>query len=201
MQGQTIKTNISVNYLQGIPQPVTLAVTGNSTTAQINLSNTTGSPRPNEPYTSNLTIQILDSAQSTMYSINITANSSNNKTYSSAYNLEILNNQIQVSGTVTTPSTDSIYPIKLQFVNLQTNVAYNGTLRFPSLTKPSTLQQQATYTVSLPNQQSYKVVGTWERLYGPWSLPSDLPGGTFDCGILQVDCKVGETEINKDYTS
>jgi len=200
LQGQIIKTNITVTYLQGQPQPITLAATNNSTFAQINLSNATGIPRPNEPYITNLTIHILDSAQSAIYSINITANSSNKNTYSSTYSLEILDSQIQVSGTVSTPSsTDSIFPTKLQFVNLQTNITYNATLQYPNLPKASTLQQQAIYNVSLPNQQSYKVIGTWGRLYGPWSSSSDLPEGTFDCGILQVDCKVGETIINKDY--
>ena len=201
MQGETIETNITVTYLQGQPQPVTLAATNNSTFAQINLANATGIPRPNEPYTSTLTIHILDSAQLSKYSINITAKSSNKNTFTSAFSLEILNSQIQVSGTVSTPSsTDSIYPTKLQFVNIQTNITYNATLHYLSLPKASTLQQQAIYNVSLLNQQSYRVIGTWGRLYGPWSSSSDLPEGTFDCGILQVDCKVGETTINKNYS-
>jgi hypothetical protein len=200
MQGETIETNITVTYLQGQPQPVTLAATNNSTFAQINLSNATGIPRPNEPYISNLTIQILDSAQSSILSINVTGNSNNKNKYSTAYSLEILNSQIQISGTVSTPSKiASIYPIKLQFVNLKTNITYNATLQYPSLPKASTLQQQAIYNISLPNQQTYRVIGTWGRLYGPWSSSSDLPEGTFDCGILQVDCRVGETTINKDY--
>ena len=197
-QSETIKANINVTYLQGKPQAVTLTVTANSTVAQINLSSITGIPKPNDPYTSNLTIHILDSAQSSAYSINITANSSNNKTYSTKYNIEVLNSQIQVLGTVSTISSDSIYPLDLQFVNLQTNVTYTANLTFASLTKANLLQQ-ATYSVMLPNQQSYKVIGTWARLFGPWSSPSDLPQGTFDCGILQVDCKVGQTTINKDY--
>jgi hypothetical protein len=199
-QGETIETNITVTYLQGQPQPVKLVITNNSSFAQINLSNATGIPRPNEPYTSNLTIHILDYAPSSFYSINITANSSIKNSHSSDFNLEVLDSQIQVSGTVSTPSaTDSIYPTKLQFVNLQTNITYNATLHYPSLAKASTLQQQAIYNVSLPNQQSYRVIGTWGRLYGPWSSPSDLPDGTFDCGILHVDCRTGESSIVKNY--
>jgi hypothetical protein len=199
MQGQTLMSNITVSYLQGQPQPVTLAVAGNSSIMELNLSNTIGIPKPNQPFTSNLTIHFLANTQSAKYPVTFTS-SSGTKIHSETYNLTVVNSQIQVSGTVSTPSsTNSIFPTKLQFVNLQTNITYNATLQYPNLPKASTLQQQAIYNVSLPNQQSYRVTGTWGRLYGPWSSSSDLPEGTFDCGILQVNCKVGESIINKDY--
>jgi hypothetical protein len=195
-QGQTIKANITVAYLQGQAQPVNLLVLGNSTIMQTSLSNSTGTPKPNEPFTSNLTIHILASAQPDNYPVTITSNSGST-VHSTTCNLRLVS-QIQVIGTVATNSTDDIYPTKLQFISQQNNVTYNATLSFSSLPNHK-LQQQATYNVSLPNEQSYRVIGSWARLPGPWIEHSDLPEGTFDCGILQVDCRTGESSIVKDY--
>jgi hypothetical protein len=196
MQGQTINANITVVYLQGLPQPVTLAVTGNSSIMQLNLSNITGTPKPNQPFTSNLTIHFLASAQPTKYPVNITSNSGT-IAHSATYNLTVVS-QIQVIGTITTNSTDDIYPTKLQFISQENNAIYNATLSFSSLPN-NILQKQATYSVSLPTNQSYRVIGSWARLPGPWIEPSDLPEGTFDCGILNVDYWIGEPSIVKNY--
>ena len=198
MQGQTVFTNITVSYLQGPPKPVSLHVIADSAIMQTSLSNPIGTPEPNEPFVSNLTIHILNSAQSSIYPISITA-SGNEKEYSLTYNTTVISSQIEVSGIVSTISSDSIYPAKLQFVNQQNNVIYNATLNYPSLSKSSTLQQQATYKVTLPNQETFKVIGTWARLYGPWSSSTDLPEGTFDCGILLVNCTVSEISLHRDF--
>ena len=195
LQGQTIEANITVNYLQGNLQPVTLNAQGNSTTMQLELTNTTGIPKPNEPFTSNLTIHFLASAQPANYSVNITSNS-RSTVHLTTLNLTVVNRQIQVTGTVTTTSEDDIYPIKLQFIS-QTNATYNATLSFSRLPE-NKLQQQATYSATLPNEQTYKVIGTWARLFGPWIEPTDKPEGTFDCGTLQIDCKSGESSLVKD---
>jgi hypothetical protein len=198
LQDQTLEANITVNYLQGTPQLVTLSAEGNSTIMQLQLSNTTGTPKPNEPFTSNLTIHFLASTQPAKYPVNITSNS-RNIAHQTALNLTVANSQIQVTGTVTTTSEDDIYPIKLQFINQQTNATYNATISFPSLPKLNMLQQQATYSVTLPNEQIYKVIGTWARLPGPWLSPGDLPQGTFDCELLQVNCKPGELSLVRDF--
>jgi hypothetical protein len=196
MQGQTIKANITVAYLQGLPQLVTLDVIGNSSIMQLNLSNTTGTPKPNQPFTSNLIIHFLASEQPTKCLVNITSNS-RTIAHSATYNLTVVN-QIQVIGTINTNSTDDIYPTKLQFISQENNAIYNATLTFSSLPN-NMLQQQATYNVSLPNEQPFRVIGSWARLPGPWISPGDLPDGTFDCGILHVDCRIGESSIVKDY--
>ena len=199
MQGQNIETNITVSYLQGFPQPVTITVSCNSTIADFYLSNSTGTPKPDEPFTSNLTIAILDNAESATYKISISANSSDNKAHQAAFNVTVLNRPIQVYGWVKTIFDETIYPTNLQFVNTQTNQTYNATLTYPKASAPYTLIQRANYTVSLPNHQTYKVTGTWANLFGPWSKPTDLPNGTFDCGILTVDCKTGEDTVYKNY--
>jgi hypothetical protein len=199
MQGQNIETNITVSHLQGKPQPVTITVTCNSTVANFYFSKSTGTPKPDEPFTSNLTLAVLGNAESATYTISINTNTSDNRAHSSAYNVTVLNRPIQVYGWVKTISEESIYPTKLQFVSIQTNRTYNATLTYPKASAPYTLIQRANYTVSLPNQQSYKVTGTWTRLFGPWIKPTDLPNGTFDCGILTIDCKAEEDTIKKNY--
>ena len=199
MQGQNIETNITVSYLQGFPQPVTITVSCNSTIADFYLSNSTGTPKPDDPFTSNLTISILENAKSATYVVSVNSNTSNNRAYSSAYKVTVLNSQIQVFGWVSATSEESIYPTNLQFVSIQTNRTYNATLTYSKASEPYTLIQRANYTVSLPNQQSYRVIGIWARLFGPWIKPTDLPNGTFDCGILKVDCKVGEDTVHKNY--
>jgi hypothetical protein len=196
-QGQIIEANITLNYLQGTPQPVTLGFEGNYTIMQYELSNKTGTPKPNESFKSNLTIHVLVSAQPDKYPVKITSNSGS-IAHLTAFNLTILNRQIQVTGKVTTTSEDDIYPTKLQFISQQTNATYNATLSFSKLPEHN-LQQLATYSVTLPNEQAYRVIGSWTRLPGPWLSPGDLPEGTFDCGILQIDYKSGESSLVKDF--
>jgi hypothetical protein len=199
MQGQKIETNITVSYLQGAPQPVTITVTCNSSIANFCLSNSTGTPKPDEPFTSNLTIAILDNAEPATYMVSINSGTSNNRAYSSVFNVTVLNRQVQVFGIVSATSEKSIYPTNLQFVSIQTNQTYNATLTYPKASAPYNLIQRANYTVFLPNHQSYKVTGTWTNLFGPWSKPTDLLNGIFDCGILNVDCKAGEDKVNENY--
>jgi hypothetical protein len=199
LQGQTLEANITVNYLQGTPQLVTLDAQGDSSIMQLQISNTTGTPKLNEPFTSNLTIHFLASAQPAKHPVNITSNSGST-VHLTTLNLTLANRQIQVTGTVATTSEDDIYPTKLQFTSQQTNATYNATLSFSRLPE-NKLQQQATYSVSLPNEQAYRVTGSWTRLPGPWLSQGDLPEGTFDCGILQVDCKSGESSLIKNFQS
>jgi uncharacterized membrane protein len=131
IQGQTVDTNITVSYLTGTPQPVTLDLSGNSTIMEFKFSNITGVPKPNEPFASNLTIYFLSNTQPGKYPVNITSNSGT-IAHSATYNLTVVS-QIQVIGIVTTNSTDDIYPTKLQFISQQNNATYNATLSFASL--------------------------------------------------------------------
>ena len=147
MQGQTISTNITVSYLQGTPQPVSLNVITNSESIQTILSNPTGIPKPNEPYTSNLTICISNSAKPDIYQITVTSNSNNQK-HSSIYNMTIIDSEINVFGTFNVSSNESIFPYRLQFVSQQNYAIYSATLNYPSMQKTSTNQQQAIYNVN-----------------------------------------------------
>jgi hypothetical protein len=194
LQGQTVRTTVTVSYLRGTPEPVRLEITDNSTTVQFDLSNNTGTPEPNVPFTSNLTLRVSASAESTTVEIRILSYS-DTKDYSSTYTVTVINNLIKVYGTVNTYSTDSNYPIRLQFISQQDNTTYYASLHYPSLPNAA-LQQLAEYTVSLPNNESYKVVGTWAHYSPPWS---DKPQGTFDCGILLVNCTVSGSSINQNY--
>jgi hypothetical protein len=53
--------------------------------------------------------------------------------------------------------------------------------------------------ISLPNQQSYKVICTWDRLFGPWSTESDAPNGTFSGGTLNVNCAAGVSSLTTSF--
>jgi hypothetical protein len=204
LQGNSAQTNLTINCIQGSPENVNLSASSGPDGTIFNFSNSEGTPTASSTFKSTLSIDVpisaLFSPKTSPYQVNITATAKNGKTYSATYNLTVLNSSIEVSGSFSTISSDSIFPINLKFINTGTNSTYFATLNYPKLPSAAMLQQTADYTVSLPNQQSYNVIGSWARFFGPWSSPTDIPNGTFDCGTLNVNCGVGVNSMTQDYS-
>ena len=200
-QGNSLLTNITLTYVQGSPETVTLGASGGPDGAIYSFSNPKGTPTFINAFTSNLTISIPSSTATNSYSVNVTATANNGKIYFQSYTLTVLDGTIQVSGTVAAKSSDDIYPTQIQFVNTATNLTYTAIVKTTAGSPPTPrLIQQGTYVISLPNQQSYHVICTWTRLVGPWVSPSDAVTGIFDGGTLYVNVAVGVTSMTRDFS-
>ena len=108
--------------------------------------------------------------------------------------------EIQVSGTVVLSSRNDIVPsIQVQFVETFENSTCTATVHF-EFTYWSGLIQHETYSVSIQNQRSYRVICVWDVFFGNYSLPLPNVNGTLDWGTLSVNCGLGVTSITKDYS-
>jgi hypothetical protein len=200
-QGNNLLTNITITYIHGSPETITLSASGGPIGTNYFFFNQTGTPTSSKIFTTNLTINVPSSASSNQYLMNITSTSNSGKTHSTSCTLSVLNAEIQVSGTVIAKSSDDIYPTQIQFVSSATNKTYTAVvITTPASPSAAMLIQQGTYSVSLPNQQTYHVICIWTRLVGPWVSPSDAATGTFDGGTLTVNGAAGVTSIKQDYS-
>jgi hypothetical protein len=199
-QGNSVTANINVTYLQGTPQNVTLNAYGVQTNVTYSFSNQTGKPLVRNPFTSNLTIKVLTTASSNTYMVNISATSPNGKTYSSPYNLTILNAEIQVSGSVDLTSRTAVVPSALQFIDTASNRNYTAGINFNIPSPYRGLIQQGTYNISLPNQHSYKVICYWVGFFGIGVIPLPNASGTIDFGTLVINGGVGVCSMTKNYS-
>jgi len=96
------------------------------------------------------------------------------------------NEVIQVSGTVTTTGWE-IPPTQIQFTNTATGLTY-------------TAVQNGSYTISLPNLQSYNVICTWGGLAFN-SSGIAISGIQMVPGTLKVNAGVGVTSMTQDFSS
>ena len=204
VQGGAVTVNITVAYLQGTPQTVNLSANSGISNATYSFSNQTGKPSVNNPFVSTLKIDVPTTEPSNNYAVNITASSPNNRTYSQAYNLTVLNSKIIVSGSVDLSGTQDIYPSEIQFTDLVTNENYTSYVDFLHFDKPDPqrgLIQQGTYNVTLPNQHSFKVTCYWVSFYDNYTLPVPKSNGQIDFGTILINCGAGSSNVSKDYTA
>jgi hypothetical protein len=200
-QGSSLQITLDVTYLQGTPETVALRAYGGPDGTTYTFLNQTGTPTPNASFTSNLAVKVPASGSTGVYHVNVTSAAENGKTYSALCELLVMNADINVAGSVTVRSSEPIYPTEIQFINTATNQTYTTIVITKASSPPAAvLIQKGTYSILLPNHQSYRVTCTWTRLFGPWISPSDAFHGTFDAGILSVDCGVGVTSMAEDYS-
>ena len=95
------------------------------------------------------------------------------------------NEIIQVSGTVTATGFE-IPPTQIQFTNTATGLTYAATV------------QNGSYSISLPNQQSYNVICTWGGL--TFNATGIAISG-IQMGTLNVNAGVGVTSMTQDFSS
>ena len=96
------------------------------------------------------------------------------------------NEVIQVSGTVTTTGWE-IPPTQIQFTNIATGLTY-------------TAVENGSYTISLPNLQSYNVICTWGGLTFN-SSGIAISGIQMMPGTLKVNAGVGVTSMTQNFSS
>ena len=204
MQGQNLTIRVDVVYLEGTPEPVSLAVSGGPNGTIYQFSNQTGIPNSIQPFRSNLTIFLPNSGASGSYSINVLSNS-NSQTNHGIFNLTVLATQIQVSGTVTILSnaiingaTIDVIPTHIVFESNTTSQAFQAKIDRFTDTRVAP-GKTGNYSISLPNQQSYHV--GFYCISFPHYIPIFRVATTgIKNGCFTVDCSAGTDSIIVNFT-
>jgi hypothetical protein len=154
LQGNTAQTNVTLTYVQGTPENVTLSASGTPESASYSFSTLEGSPTEDSVINSTLTIHVSDSTPSKSYPITVTAVADNGKMHNSSYTLSVivLNSAVKVSGTV--DGGIGIIPTQITFDQLSSTGA-----RVQAFTASV---QSGHYTIFLPDKQFYYVSVVWE---------------------------------------
>jgi hypothetical protein len=197
LQGCPSTTSVNVTIVQGSPEAVTLTASGGPNGTVCDFTNQTGTTASTGVFTSNLTISIPSSAPKGTYLVNVTSTAANGKNYTASYALSVVNAEILVSGTISLSFSPYIVPGKIEFVNAQLN--YIAYVHF-DLTDYHGLIQHGTYSISLPNNQTYSVICTYGDFsgMGPGFVPTRY--GTIGLGTLIINGGVGDTSITNNYT-
>lgn len=156
MQGNDIHANVTINYLQGLPENITLNAIGIPLYANYSFSKLEKSPTSNDTLNSILTIHISKDVAHDPYNITITSTSDNGKTYSALYNLSVISAEVSVSGTVTTNKERT--PTQITFQLLWKPDAATQTFTAPI--------QSSSYAISLPNNEFFAVKVDWKSPEG-----------------------------------
>jgi hypothetical protein len=175
LQGESQSISVYVTYVSGKYDNVALSGNVGSSGIQCSFDPATSTP----DFTSKLTMSVPSSTPTEVYSIVVTAQSSN-VTRTAAYTMSVLSAQVVVTGKVTTVGLGT-HPTQIQFVDSQTGVTYTGSM-----------SEDGAYYITLQNQHSYNVVCYWSGLLGI--------SGTFEGGSLYVNAPVGYTTMSKDFS-
>ncbi len=195
MQAQNLTIRVDVAYLKGTPEPVTLSASDGPNGTIYQFNSQTGTPNATKPFSSNLTIFAPASAASGSYFIDVSSNTSA-QTCRATFTLIVVAAEIQVSGIVTIISqvtinqvTIDVIPTDILFESNTTGQAYQ--VKVHRFTDTSVAPgRTGNYSISLPNQQSYRVE------FYCFSYPHFVPvfrvatSGIED-GYFTVDCGAG----------
>jgi hypothetical protein len=201
-QGNSLVTSFAIDYVNGTPEQVTLFASGGPNGTTFTFGSQTGTPTKSNPFNFTLTIAVPAQAPSDIYAINITSTASNSRTNSISYALTVLNAEIQVSGRVTANQFDDMWPTKIEFASTANNETYSADVHTTSGSRSSGgLIQTGTYSVSLPNHQSYRVICSWVE-FAMFSPPASggQGSGTFEGANLIINGGVGEASVSANYS-
>ena len=180
MQGNTVPINILITYTQGSPENVLLNATGIPKEANYSFTQIEGVPTNNSSFNSTLTILITEFVPSDQYNITITSTATNGKTYSSNYDLTVINSKISVSGTVT---TNQGVPTQIHFEQMSESGSLTGKVYSSAIVSD-------TYSVVLPNKEFFAVSVNWESPNGTSGIHYFIqPYGTnARVGVNSITC-------------
>jgi len=173
LQGKPLTATVSVSLSGGSGKEVALSASGGPTGATYAFSPQIGVP----PYTSTLMMTIPESVPTAAYSLTVTA-TGGGVTRSSTFTLSVLSAKVTVSGKITTTGIGTS-PTGIMFVSGDTGETFTA----PAVGN--------SYSITLPNQQTYRVTVSWSGLLGV--------RGTFDAGTLKVNVGVGTTTMTQNF--
>lgn len=179
MQGNNVQINVSITYLKGSAENITLSALGVPQGADYTFSLPKGALGNSSALNRILTIYVSEATQTNTYNVTIESTADNGKTHCSLYSLSVLNSKVLVSGTV---SVGSGVPIQILFDQLTHAGATVQTF--------TAAIQSGNYVISLPNQQFYAVSIVWENSDGAsgthqFIMPYNTDAGV---GITQINC-------------
>ena len=100
LQGNSVNINLSISYLQGDPENITLTASGIPDNADYTFSQSQGLLTENKTFNSILTIYVSDVVPTDFYLITINSTADNGKSYYFPYTLFVLESGILVSGKI-----------------------------------------------------------------------------------------------------
>jgi len=190
LQGNTVQTNVTLTYVQGTPENVTLTASGIPEGASYSFSTLEGSPTEDSVINSTLTIHVSDSTPAKSYPITVTAVADNGKTHNSSYTMSVivLNSVVKVSGTV--DGGIGIIPTQITFDQLSSTGA-----RVQAFTASV---QSGHYIIFLPDKQFYYVNVVWEGSDGVSGTHYFImPCGVNAEGAASITIPFSWTDINR----
>jgi hypothetical protein len=180
-------TNVNVTCLEGSNQTVTLSAFGGPENTTFVFSNQTALLSSGNMSISNLTINVPASAPAGSYAVNIASTALDGKTFNITYSLSVAVAEIQVSGRIAATSNvatsgkySGSWPSKIEFVSKHST--YTATI---CGNMPFWTTHRGTYSIFLPNNQSYEVFCIVDPGY------YDVPLNRIARGNLVVDEVVG----------
>lgn len=180
MQGSSVRINVTISYVQGSPENITLSAIGVPDGADYTFSQLQGIPSNNSTFNSTLIIHVSEAVPTSSYSVTVNSTADNGKTYSSSYTLSVLNSKISVSGTVN--GGIGVVPTQIMFEQFSATGTTTQTFIVPV--------QSGNYVISLPNKQFFAVGVSWEGLDGASGTQHFIQpyGVNAGVGITSITC-------------
>lgn len=155
MQGNSVQIKVTVTYLQGLPENVTLSLAGvpriGDYTADYSFSPRQGSPSNESSFNSTLTIHVSGAVPTNTYNITVNSAANNGKTYSSPYTLSVISSEVLLSGRI--DARIGCVPTQMIFERLSAAGATIETFTAPV--------ESGQFNITLPNSQWYAVSYNW----------------------------------------
>lgn len=156
LQGNSVNINLSIFYLQGDPENITLIASGIPVNADYTFSKSSGFPTNNITFNSVLTIYVSKAVPTDSYLITINSTAENGKSYSFPYTLFVLGSGILVSGRV--DGGVDVIPTEIMFRVVENSGEITN--------KFTALIEDGNYAISLFNHKFYYFGVRWEKLDG-----------------------------------
>jgi hypothetical protein len=182
MQGESVKIYMSVAFVEGSLENVTLNVSGIPVHAYAAFNQPQGSPTNSSAFNSTLTITTSTALPSSTYNITINATADNGKARNTTYVLSVLNSKVTVSGTIT---AKGITPTKITFQEISPSGGLTGATFTGGI--------NGIYYISLPNKALFAVSIDWMNTDGSkgthnFILPFSVDAGV---GVTSINCPIG----------
>jgi uncharacterized membrane protein len=145
VQGKSVQVNVTITYMKGSPENVTLNTSGIPDGTDYTFSQPQGTSGINSTFNCILTLHVSEAVPTNAYNITVNAIAENGKTYYSPYLLSVLSSKVSLSGTV---SEGEWIPTQIIFEQLSPSGATVQTFTVPI--------QSGNYAISLPNKQFYQ---------------------------------------------
>ena len=206
VQGGNTTITVDAAFQNGASPHLTLTALGGPNGTIYSFTNQTRASTQASIFSSNLTISVPQSAASDTYAISVTGFTVDGETNSTIYTLDVVNSEVQLSGTVTATSRVNIslnrsvdsFPTEIIFDSTITNQTYQTKVHI-TWDANGVPQGTGNYSLSLPNQQRYRVTCLYASF--PYYIPVERValGGTQD-GWFTVDCGAGVNAITANFT-